>query len=187
MASTGYYAWAVTAGEQPTTAYWNILGTNDASFNSGAGFNDGLIVYRHVGKDSSWAWQSWTPIITGSNFVASTMTAQYTQIGKTVFYHIYAVTGVGAGVAVGVDTFFTLPVTPLIQTNYTDVVGDGSYWHPATFVYQLSVLTYNSTVFCLRVLGVSSVNVTSYAFDTAGVPNFSVGDEISINGFYQAA
>lgn len=49
MSATGYTAWAVTAGEQPTTAYWNMLGTNDASFNSGAGFNDGAIVSRHLG------------------------------------------------------------------------------------------------------------------------------------------
>lgn len=48
MASTGYTAWAVTAGEQPTTAYWNILGTNDASFNNGQGFNDGIILSRHL-------------------------------------------------------------------------------------------------------------------------------------------
>lgn len=32
-----YAAWSVIAGEQPTTAKWNILGTNDASFNNGTG------------------------------------------------------------------------------------------------------------------------------------------------------
>lgn len=30
----GYQAWSVTASEQPTTAYWNILGSNDAAFNT---------------------------------------------------------------------------------------------------------------------------------------------------------
>lgn len=48
MASTIYTPWAVTAGEQPTTAYWNILGSNDSSFNTGQGFNDGIIVNRHL-------------------------------------------------------------------------------------------------------------------------------------------
>jgi len=52
MAATGYNAWAVTAGEQPTTAYWNILGANDASFNSGNGFNDGIILSRHLANGS---------------------------------------------------------------------------------------------------------------------------------------
>jgi hypothetical protein len=32
-----YAAWSVIAGEQPTTSKWNILGTNDASFNDGSG------------------------------------------------------------------------------------------------------------------------------------------------------
>lgn len=49
MSSSGYIAWAVTAGEVPTTAYWNILGYNDASFNTGNGFNDGIIIPRHMG------------------------------------------------------------------------------------------------------------------------------------------
>ena len=47
MASSGYAAWSVIAGEQPTTAKWNILGTNDASFNTGNGFNDNILVTRH--------------------------------------------------------------------------------------------------------------------------------------------
>lgn len=34
MSVPGYSAWSVTAGEQPTTAYWNILGSNDAAFNT---------------------------------------------------------------------------------------------------------------------------------------------------------
>ncbi len=32
-----YAAWSVSFGEQPSTAKWNILGTNDASFNDGTG------------------------------------------------------------------------------------------------------------------------------------------------------
>lgn len=48
MASSGYTPWSVTAGEVPTTAYWNILGSNDASFNSGTGINDSAIITRHI-------------------------------------------------------------------------------------------------------------------------------------------
>lgn len=32
-----YTAWSVVFGEQPSAAKWNILGTNDASFNDGTG------------------------------------------------------------------------------------------------------------------------------------------------------
>lgn len=32
-----YASWSVVFGEQPSAAKWNILGTNDASFNNGTG------------------------------------------------------------------------------------------------------------------------------------------------------
>lgn len=50
MSQSGYTPWAVTAGEIPTTAFWNILGSNDAAFNTGNGLNDGAIINRHIGS-----------------------------------------------------------------------------------------------------------------------------------------
>lgn len=52
MASSGYATWTVTAGEVPTTSKWNILGGNDAAFNTGNGFNDGIITPRHFALNS---------------------------------------------------------------------------------------------------------------------------------------
>lgn len=43
-----YVAWSVVFGEQPTAAKWNILGTNDASFNDGTGIADDAILARHI-------------------------------------------------------------------------------------------------------------------------------------------
>lgn len=43
-----YVAWSVVFGEQPTAAKWNILGTNDASFNDGTGFASGAIGSVHA-------------------------------------------------------------------------------------------------------------------------------------------
>lgn len=34
-----YQSWSVTFGEQPSAAKWNILGTNDSSFNDSTGIN----------------------------------------------------------------------------------------------------------------------------------------------------
>lgn len=48
MASSGYAAWSVVADEQPTAAKWNILGSNMASFNNGNGFEDDIIINRHI-------------------------------------------------------------------------------------------------------------------------------------------
>lgn len=38
-----YQAWSVVFGEQPSASKWNILGTNDASFNDGSGFANGAL------------------------------------------------------------------------------------------------------------------------------------------------
>lgn len=48
MPSSGYTAWSVVADEQPTTAKWNIIGSNMASFNNGNGFEDSIIIARHI-------------------------------------------------------------------------------------------------------------------------------------------
>lgn len=68
-----YQSWSVTFGEQPTAAKWNILGTNDASFNDGSGIGDdaitgvqldaATIVFKTstpVGSsDSTGSWADW--------------------------------------------------------------------------------------------------------------------------------
>lgn len=83
-----YSSWSVVFGEQPTASKWNILGTNDASFNNGSGIASLTIgsvtavkndykfsVYRNA------AWTSGTPVKvsydtkafdTGANYDAST-------------------------------------------------------------------------------------------------------------------
>lgn len=43
-----YQSWSVVFGEQPSAAKWNILGTNDASFNDGTGIADDAIKSRHI-------------------------------------------------------------------------------------------------------------------------------------------
>lgn len=37
-----YASWSVVFGEQPSASKWNILGTNDASFNDGTGLPNGV-------------------------------------------------------------------------------------------------------------------------------------------------
>ena len=43
-----YAAWSVVYGEQPTASKWNILGTNDASFNDGTGIANNAIKATHT-------------------------------------------------------------------------------------------------------------------------------------------
>ena len=48
MPSSGYTAITFVANEQPTTAKWNLIGSNDSSFNLGTGLEDGVILNRHM-------------------------------------------------------------------------------------------------------------------------------------------
>lgn len=48
MPSSGYTAITFVANEQPTTAKWNLIGSNDSSFNLGTGLEDSVIVNRHL-------------------------------------------------------------------------------------------------------------------------------------------
>lgn len=47
-----YQSWSVVFGEQPSASKWNILGTNDASFNDGTGIGDDTIDSRHYVTNS---------------------------------------------------------------------------------------------------------------------------------------
>lgn len=46
-----YSADTFVADEQPTTAKWNKLWSNDASFNDGTGIGDDAIIARHIADD----------------------------------------------------------------------------------------------------------------------------------------
>jgi hypothetical protein len=89
MPSSGYAIWSVIAGEQPTTAKWNILGANDASFNTGQGFNDGSILARHYAANSvksgslalSNALDSVTGVLSYTNSGGSGGTGYYINLG----------------------------------------------------------------------------------------------------------
>lgn len=60
-----YSADTFVADEQPTTAKWNKLWSNDASFNDGTGIADNAIINRHMADDS----------VTGDNLSLDTVQA----------------------------------------------------------------------------------------------------------------
>lgn len=102
-----YSSFSVVFGEQPSAAKWNILGTNDASFNDGSGIADSKILPRHLltGTGSTnWVWGSGTP--NGTGFSAKTVdTLRYIQVGKIVFCQVDI-----EGTSNATTLTFTLPV-----------------------------------------------------------------------------
>lgn len=90
-----YQSWSVVFGEQPSAAKWNILGTNDAYFDSIIG--------------SGTAWSSWVPTFTNFTLGNGTLNyAKYVQLGKTV--HIRLRVTLGSTSSMGSVPNFTVPV-----------------------------------------------------------------------------
>jgi hypothetical protein len=127
MPSSGYTANSFTAGQQPTTTIWNELWANDASFNSGAGFNDGIIITRHyalasisnpqilqndANTPSSHVWVDYSGASTITGWSSyTTKIIRYMQIGKALFVNFSI-----AGTSNNVNTSFTLPIAAKTYT-----------------------------------------------------------------------
>lgn len=70
-----YQSWSVVFGEQPSAAKWNILGTNDASFNDGTGIANGVIVPNHMNFGAQTASQTTLGTTTSTSFVTTLTTS----------------------------------------------------------------------------------------------------------------
>lgn len=128
-----YSAQTFVADEQPTTAKWNLLWSNDASFNDGTGFADSIIDSRmyadgsidgeHISTTTSWDWSDWTPTFTASGSMTITSVvinvARYRQIGKTIHFIIDA--GYTLGGTTSNSVYFTLPSACNLVANYQPV------------------------------------------------------------------
>lgn len=85
-----YTSWSVVFGEQPSAAKWNLLGANDAYFDSIVG--------------SGTAWTSWAGTVVGWS-ATTTAEKYYKQIGKNVWFMIHY-----TGTSNSTSVTFTLPV-----------------------------------------------------------------------------
>lgn len=59
-----YASWSVVFGEQPSAAKWNILGTNDASFNDGSGLPMTNMAVSQVATSETTTSTSYTDLST---------------------------------------------------------------------------------------------------------------------------
>lgn len=159
-----YAVWSVIAGEQPTAAKWNILGTNGASFNDGTGIGDNAILTRHV-TDANIT----SPKLTEAFFRGrqQALLANTTPTGLTVQFGWSFVTG--TGVSLRASKTITFPtafsVTPIVFmstigirsgsdpaaigdfTKITDVLGDNGWaFEPSAISISTFVATINRDV-----------------------------------------
>lgn len=72
-----YASWSVSFGEQPSAAKWNILGTNDSSFNDGTGLPHSTSAVTRVAASETTISTSYTALPT-----AQAATCTVTANGK---------------------------------------------------------------------------------------------------------
>lgn len=68
-----YAAFSVVFGEQPSAAKWNILGTNDASFNDGSGLPTANSVSATVNTSETTTSTSYVSLATTTDSVSATI------------------------------------------------------------------------------------------------------------------
>lgn len=187
-----YSSWSVVFGEQPSAAKWNILGTNDASFNDGTGISAGVITPEKLtsGTGTTWAWQTWTPTLSGRfDDTKWTKTCKYIQIGKTVHYRMKLVANAATPMSGGTtDAQFTLPVTHASGYAGSDQsawIGGGGIYDNGTALYPAAVLLSSASNAIGRIRYLSS---GSYTAITSTVPmTWANTDEITVSGTYEGA
>lgn len=190
-----YASWSVVFGEQPSAAKWNILGTNDASFNDGTGIADGAIKPEHLLNGSSslntWVWDSWTPTLSGQFTNGDwTKACKYIRVGNTVICKLNLVSADATPMAGGSgDATFTLPVTAvaLSATANVESLGNVMMLDAGTEVYVGTVLKTSTTTASIRAIVVDAVYAKKGVV-TATVPfTWTTSDEISGIFMYEAA
>lgn len=189
-----YAAWSVVFGEQPSAAKWNILGTNDSSFNDGTGIANGKILPNHLLTSASslntHVWDSWTPTWTNLTISSSSVVGAYIQIGKTVHFRLKVVSA--GSFAISGDVEFTLPVSPKTSSAYVadDTIGYGQVLDSSAGIRFFAQLWIGTVTTRGRII-VWDDNNSAY-LRAAGLSSslpmtWAVPDEIRLAGTYEAA
>lgn len=168
-----YTAFSVSQNEVPDAAKWNTLGANDAHF------------YTFLGMDL--AWTSWTPTWTGITKGGATVTAYYTQVGKTVFCRVRFI--FGSGTVMTSTPVFTLPVTAAtIYGTIQNVLGVCYIEDLATAAYWGNVRNTSTTTGGIYPNETVSFSyVANGAISTTVPMTWATGDYLETNFFYEAA
>lgn len=108
MASSGYTAITFIANEQPTTAKWNLIGSNDASFNTMAGMEDNVLALRHIPDALITPLKMATHVkigtISGASVLNTTGNKNITGVGfkpQLVKFYSQVATGSSANIGLG--------------------------------------------------------------------------------------
>ena len=150
-----YAAWSVIAGEQPTTSKWNILGSNDSSFNDGSGFGSGSVATAAYATKSVTPPKLNTPAVSLSYFFNPAFTGTSASAA--------AITGMSQAITTlggGLEVFYCLPLKVSTNTATIYLYVDGA----SKTSFQTSTLTtlYIPNMFKVDTLAAGSHTVALY-------------------------
>lgn len=119
-----YTSWSVVFGEQPSAAKWNILGTNDSSFNDGTGIADGAATKSNI--YCFRAYDSGGTTLTDGAIVQINLATESYDYGSNFASSAYTVPINGVYHFDGLVTITGAIVTPVNMTAYVYVNGAGT-------------------------------------------------------------
>lgn len=191
----GYASWSVVFGEQPSAAKWNILGTNDSSFNDGTGIAAGKILPNHLLAAASslntWVWDSWTPSWTNFTVGNATQTGKFIQIGKTVIASLSL--DLGTTSSMGTAPVGTLPVTAAGTGVYPAAdltvipIGSAIIHDASAAVYDAVPYLNSTTAFGIYCKGQTLTNINLTGITSTVPMTWTSTDKIEALLIYQAA
>lgn len=144
------------------------------------------------GTGSTWAWQSWTPTLSGRfDDTKWTKTCAYVQIGKTVHFRMKLVANAGTPMSGGAtDALFTLPVahaSGYAGSDQTAWIGGGGVYDNGTATFQADVYLSSASNSIGRIR-VHTGDPQQNTAITSTVPmTWASTDEITCSGAYEAA
>lgn len=158
-----YASWSVVFGEQPSASKWNILGTNDASFNDGTGIGTNAIAAASLATSAiTLGYTS----ITG-NVTLVTPTSDTLVTGLTSSVTIPAGSRRVQITAYASNTTNTNANASITLTIWDGTVGSGT---------QLSSFVHSSGTVAADGIGMNCVAVVS---PSAGAKTYNVGIKAS--------
>ena len=170
--NTGFSGTAKATGAEITT------GTNDTKIVTPKALADAT-----VGKLGS-AWASWTPTFTNFTKGSATITAKYTQIGKTVHFRLAIV--LAADSIMGSSPSFTLPVTSVSpEVGYQ--IGFAKFLDSGVSFFFGEVSWANTTTAGITALFSDQTPLRSSTITASSPFVWTTTDALYLTGTYEAA
>lgn len=145
--------------------------------------------YPNTVGEAGGAWQSWTPTWSSLTVGNGTVTAKFTQIGKTVHYRVVLIFGSTTSISGVVGLTMPLPATTYGNATNGALphIGVARYEDVGVNGYLGVVDLFSSTVMRPLAIGSGSSFANLNGLNGALPFVWATGDEMSMTGTYEAA